>query len=127
MGLAYLRHEVSENTGKHFPVSGKKSRSESRTMPGKNGGTLKVGGTNPGAGRPPDAFKARMQVLLDRMDVEKYLAECLQFMHGENAYFKALEFTAERGEGKVPSVTKIEGGDEPLKIIVEHATKPSDG
>lgn len=27
------------------------------TQPGKNGGTLKRGGTNPGAGRPPNAFR----------------------------------------------------------------------
>ena len=81
---------------------------------------------NRGGGRLPDAFKARMQKLLDRKDVEKYLGECLAFKHGEGAYFKALEFAAERGEGKVPNVTKIEGGDEPLKIIVEHTARASD-
>lgn len=27
------------------------------TMPGRNGGRLKRGGTNPGAGRPPNEFK----------------------------------------------------------------------
>ena len=77
---------------------------------------LVTGGTQ--GGRPPDAFRARMRELLDRPSVDRFLTECLNGDHGEWAYFKALEFAAERGEGKVPNVTKLQGGGEPLEIVI---------
>lgn len=77
------------------------------------------GGPQPGAGRPPDEFKRRMRALLDRDSIERFLGECLNGDHGEAAFFKAVEFTADRGEGKVPNVTKLTGDEAaPLTIRV---------
>lgn len=61
-----------------------KSRTNTRrTMPGRNGGTLLIGGGRgpapgaPNAGRPPDAWKAKMRELADRWaqaaEIEKVL------------------------------------------------------
>lgn len=58
-----------------------------------------------------------MRALLDRETVDVYLQECLTGEHGESAYFKALEFTAERTEGKVPNVTKVTG-DESAPLVI---------
>ena len=119
MGLAYLRHEVSENTGKDFPVSAAKSRSQSRTQPGRNGGTLKVGGTNPGAGRPADEFKAKMRELASSEATLTYLQRCIEGKEGPKAAASALAFAAERGYGKEAQVTKVVGDAvEPLVIKV---------
>lgn len=74
---------------------------------------------NAGGGRPPDAFKAALKAARDRPSVQKFLCECLDGDHGPQAMLKALEFTTDRVDGKVPQVTKLQGDEaEPLVIRV---------
>ena len=65
-------------------------------MPGKNGGVLRVGGTNPNAGRPRDVVRAAMLSALDeRLPRLIELAHC-----GEPAVeIKAMEMLARYGLG----------------------------
>lgn len=69
---------------------------DARTMPGRNGGTLRVGGTNPNAGRPRDAVRAAMLGALDnRLPRLIALADC-----GEPAVeLRALDLLARYGLG----------------------------
>ncbi len=47
------------------------------TMPGRNGGTLKRGGTNPGAGRPPNEYRQHLRDILDDPKVADALTKIL--------------------------------------------------
>ena len=51
--------------------------------------------------------------------VVRYFAECLKGEHGPAAHLAAMTFASDRIDGKVPTVTKIQGGDEPLTVIVK--------
>lgn len=98
----------------------KQSRQKSRMAPQKHGGALKIGGTNPGAGRPPDEFKARMREIASGPTALAFLEQCVNGEHGAQFAIKAQEYAAERGYGRVPqsvALTGDEGG--PIRIIVE--------
>lgn len=97
------------------PDSRKQSR---RTMPGKNGGTLVVGGTK--GGRTPDEFKRRMREIASSDAALKFLEECATGVHGAQFAVKAQEYVAERGYGKVPqAITGEDGGPITVKILGE--------
>lgn len=69
-----------------------------RTMPGRNGGTLNVGG-NHGGGRPPNAWKARMAKLADRW---AQAAEAKRILDDPDhpEWMAAGRFAAEQAYGK---------------------------
>ena len=105
-----------------------KPRKKPGLVPQPHGGALLRGPNDGnGGGRPPDEFKRKLAEIASHDETLRYLEECAHGKHGHQAAASARDYSSDRGYGKVPSVTKIEGGDEPLKIIVEHATKPSDG
>jgi hypothetical protein len=96
-----------------------KTRSKTRKQqPGRNGGTLNVGGYHNG-GRPPDEFKRRMREIASSDEALAYLTDCAKGLHGPKAAASAQAYASERGYGKEPSVTKITGDDSaPLTIRV---------
>ena len=75
---------------------------------------------NAGGGRPPDEFKASMRGLANRPETDEYLKQCLDGTHGPNVFMTALVFATDRGYGKVPTVTRIAGEDQPLEIVFKH-------
>lgn len=83
-----------------------------------NGGWLNIGNPgNKGGGRTPDAFKQRMAELADYAARGDYIERCLAGEFGPDAFLKAQAFVSERGYGKVPQVTKLEG-DESKPLVV---------
>lgn len=73
----------------------------------------------PNAGRPPDEFKARLAQLASRDQTLEFLERCLNGEFGPDAYMKAMQWSTERGYGKVPTETKISGdAAEPLTIRI---------
>jgi len=85
-------------------------------QPNGRGALLHGNPGNKGGGRPKEVFRRRIKAALVRGKVTKYLRECLDGEHGPAAYFAALTYSSDRTLGKVP--TKIEGGDEPLHVIL---------
>jgi hypothetical protein len=67
-------------------------------MPGRNGGTLNVGGTM-SPGRPPDEFKAFMRSLATRAQQALAVAKILDDPTDEK-YLPAAKWAAEQGYGK---------------------------
>lgn len=90
--------------------------------PGGRGGRIKTGNPgNKGGGRTPDAFKRLMAEYANTPKALAYLKASLEGEHGPQAAASAREYVTERGYGKVPSVTKIQGDDDaPLTIRVVH-------
>lgn len=69
-------------------------------IPGRNGGTLRNGGTNAGGpGRPPNEFKALMQTLASRVAQASYMAEVLDDPKHPHWAF-AVKHVTEHGYGK---------------------------
>lgn len=87
-----------------------------RTQPGKNGGTLKVGGTNPGSGRPPDAWKALCADMADR-GAKAALAKKVLDDPEHPAWLGAWKFVAEQAHGKAAQTIKGDP-DQPLRFEV---------
>ena len=91
-------------------------------VPQTHGGALRHGskpGTNKGGpGRPPDQFKRVLRKLVSRPQTLAYLKECLNGDHGPAPYMAALHYASDRGFGKVPTVSQVSGGGEPLEIIL---------
>ena len=85
------------------------------TMPGRNGGRLRRGGTNPRAGRPPDEHKAFMREILADPEVEKRLRQVLK-SKDDGTFLASYKTVAERGYGKPAQV--IEGGDERKPLVI---------
>ena len=87
-----------------------------------HGGALRHGsrpGTNKGgAGRPKDELKAKLRSALDQPQTLSYLRLCLRGKEGPSAYFRALEFCADRVHGKLPTITQVSGEQEPLTVIL---------
>lgn len=95
------------------------------TIPGRNGGTLRNGGTNKGGtGRPPNEFKERMRALVSREDVEAYTERCLSGEFGPKFHLAALAYATDRGYGKAAQPLVGEDGVSPLKMIVEFVDPP---
>lgn len=78
-------------------------------MPGRNGGTLKRGGVNPGAGRPTDKFRQRMQAHADRKGVDLTLKEALDGGLTEH-FWKALHYATDHGYGKAVQAVDVTSG-----------------
>lgn len=62
-----------------------------------------------------------MQAIASRKEALDYLERCADGLEGPKAALAAQQYAAERGFGKVPNVTKLETGPEPLRIVVERA------
>ncbi len=76
------------------------------TMPGKNGGKLKRGGTNAGAGRPPQWFKDLNAKMICDPKVRKAVATILA--NPDHPHFAAMwKAVAERGYGKPESKVDV--------------------
>ena len=100
-------------------AKGKKTPSETPTMVGKNGGTLKVGnpGNKGGSGRPADEFKRRMAAIASSDAALKYLDECVKGKHGPKAAVSAHKHATERGYGKeLQPIGGEDGG--PIEMVV---------
>jgi|GEM_PF-6130341 len=96
----------------------KKPREDSRAFnPGRNGGRLKRGGTNKGAGRPPDEFKRHMRELASAEEVDDYLRRCLRGEEGAKAFLGAIAHVTDRGYGKAAQPLTGEGGEGPVEIV----------
>ena len=94
-------------------------------VPQPHGGALVPGaggGPQPGAGRPPDEWKRRLQALASRESTEKWVAQILDAGPGDKElgqfYFKALEFAQEHGYGKAPSSLDVTSGGEPIRSYI---------
>ncbi len=99
----------------------KPSRKTPMRVPKHGGGRLRVGNPgNAGGGRPPNEFKAKMAELASSKEALHYLEQCVKGKHGPKAALSAQQYVAERGYGKVPSVTKLEGGSESLQVVLVH-------
>lgn len=90
-------------------------------VPQPHGGALRRGGTNPGSGRPPDAFKLRMQALANRGLQALEIAEILGNIN-HPLYKWALEWATDHGYGKpVQRIesTGAEGGPIQIEDVAE--------
>lgn len=114
---------TSKNVGKSGDVENPVSNPV-RTQPGKNGGTLKVGGVNPGSGRPPNAWKAKMEALADRWAQAAEAQRVLDDPTHPN-WMAAGKFAAEMAHGK-PAQTIKGDPDHPLKFEVVRERKRRD-
>lgn len=92
-----------------------------QTMPGRRGGTLKRGGTNPGAGRPPNEFRRALLSLVDRKDVLAHIQTALDAGPDDKGdFWQAVKYCTDQGAGKAPETKKIEGDEEkPIKHVFE--------
>jgi hypothetical protein len=79
-------------------------------VPAHGRGQLKVGGVNPGGGRPKDEFKARMRELASGAETEAALTKILNDSTHPH-YMKALAFAAEHGYGKPTDHVEVSGKD----------------
>lgn len=87
-------------------------------IPAHGRGQLKVGGVNPGGGRPKDEFKARMRELASGAEAEAALLTILKDSQHPH-YMKALAFAAEHGYGKATDHVEMTGaGGAPLAMTV---------
>lgn len=68
-------------------------------------------------GRPPDEFRRLMREIANTPEAIEYLRACYRGEHGPQAAASARDYVTERGYGKEPSVTKLEGGAEPLVVV----------
>ena len=90
-------------------------------VPQAHGGALLRGGVPGNAGgrnggRPSDEFKRRMRELASSDDAMKYLDQCVRGVHGPKVAISAQQYAADRGYGRVPQLTNVEGAAEPLTI-----------
>lgn len=86
------------------------------TIPGKNGGRLRNGGTNKGGtGRPSNALRIRLGAI-----AKKFVESADSMKVAGNAdhpqWLGLGKFATEMTEGR--PVQAIEGGDKPLELIV---------
>ena len=84
-------------------------------MPGKNGGTLLVGGTQ--GGRPPDAWKAKMAALADRWQQTLEAQKVLEDPEHEH-FMAAGKFCAEQAHGAAAKRVTL-GGDSEKPIAFD--------
>ena len=83
-----------------------------RTQPGKNGGRLRVGGTNKNAGRPPSAIRAQMRgALAKRVKIAEQIADDTHASQSDR--IRALDFLAKYGLGTTQTQTDADGNDAP--------------
>lgn len=83
-------------------------------IPGRNGGTLRNGGTNRGGpGRPPDEFKQRMRTLASLAAKEKYAGKIIRDINHPH-WLGAVKWVTEQGYGKPEQTVKTDG-----KITIE--------
>lgn len=76
-------------------------------MPGRNGGTLLVGGDGVSGGRPPDEFKRMCRELVTRDETWQAVQEILKDK-GHPHYMSALKWAAEHGYGKPVETVNID-------------------
>lgn len=81
-----------------------KVRAKARTMPGRNGGTLKRGGnTTPGPGRPPGVFRQYNAWQLERWALVDFMADVARGVIPEanvRERMAAVEWLADRAYGR---------------------------
>ena len=94
--------------------------------PGKNGGKLKTGGTNPNAGRPkmPDLREAVAAVLADEKDGVTALDAVLKKLRqlAVQGNLKAADMLLDRAYGKPAqtlNTTDEHGNAMPLQIVIK--------
>jgi hypothetical protein len=88
------------------------------TMPGRNGGTLRRGGTNKGGpGRPTDEFKRRMR---EHADAAEAIAGEVVRDKQHPAWLGAAKWVTDRSEyGPVPKPIEVSGpAGDPLVIRI---------
>lgn len=74
-----------------------------KMVPQPHGGALipgAGGGPQPGAGRPPDQWKAALRALADRKEVLDHIDTALQAGPSDPFFAKALDYVTEHGYGK---------------------------
>ena len=74
---------------------------------------------NKGGGRTPEWFKVELRKIGTRKESLKFLTDVCAGKHGAAAFIQGMHFVADRGFGKVPSVSEVRGSDEPLVIILK--------
>lgn len=78
-------------------------KSPVKRVPQPHGGVLvygATGGKQPGAGRPPDAWRAKLRELASREDTVNHLSVSLSLGPGAPEFWKALDYVTEHGHGK---------------------------
>jgi hypothetical protein len=97
-----------------------------KTRPGRNGGTLKSGGINKGAGRPkmPDLREAVAAVLADEKDGVTALDAVLKKLRqlAVQGNLKAADMLLDRAYGKPAqtlNTTDEDGNTVPLRVIIQ--------
>ena len=93
----------------------RKSRGESRAPQhpphkGRNGGLLQTGGTNPGAGRPPNEYKEALRGLAEKGERSAYMRRCISGKLGWKAFAWALAYCSDRARGKPTQPVNGEDG-----------------
>lgn len=73
-------------------------------------GQLKVGGVNPGSGRPKDEFKAFMRSLLSREEADAAIEAIIRDKDHPH-HMKARQYATEHGYGKAVETLEVSGKD----------------
>lgn len=98
-----------------------------RTQPGKNGGTLKVGGRNPGSGRPPDEWKAAMRYLASRGATLKKAKQILESAEDGQLWASVWKFAGEQGYGRAhQTISKASVSRVEFALVDERVAAPLD-
>lgn len=82
-------------------------------VPQPHGGALNAGGVpgnRGGTGRPPDAFRIRMQTILERSETASAVERCLA-NEGNRNFANVLKFATERAFGATPERIEHSGPD----------------
>lgn len=92
-------------------------------VPAHGNGLLKRGGSNPGAGRPPNKFRRSMRKLADNKRNRTHLKAVLEKGPEDEAnttnFWKALEYATDQGYGKAPQQVELGGSAGFLHVVGE--------
>lgn len=96
-------------------------------VPAHGRGALRIGGTNPGGGRPRNEWKALCAGLAsskERLDIAKKILDNPE----HPAWLGAWKFVAEQAYGKSAQTTVLQGDEQkPLRIVIERESAREEG
>jgi hypothetical protein len=111
---------VKKQAGEPKKTAGKTAGPKPALVRRPNGSALYAGGVpgNPGGGRKPDEFKARMQELASHVERAGYVTKVLEDPK-HPAWLGAVKYVTEFGYGKAPQKVEVSGADgEPLTVKI---------
>lgn len=95
-----------------------------------NGGFLisgQGGGPQPGAGRPPDEWRAKLRSFASRDDVMQHVLDVLTVGPNHPFFDRALQYATDHGYGKPKQSLEVEAGPATLEaLLADSHRKPTD-